>query len=212
MIVNPEIVEASGEWSYERGLPLGARHAVRDRPPQGRDPPRHRARRQRDRIEGDEILGRVFQHEIDHLDGVLLLDRLDRTSARRRCARYREQTSLRMDAPAHRPADRHGAIAPCASSFSARPADAVPPLRPSSRPATTSRSWSRSPIAARSRGAAATQPGKAAAIELGLPVVTPERPRDRRPGAGHGRRAGRRRRVRPAPPDCVARRRCRTAS
>jgi peptide deformylase len=28
-------------------------------------------------IEGDEVMGRLIQHEIDHLDGVLLLDRLD---------------------------------------------------------------------------------------------------------------------------------------
>ena len=32
-------------------------------------------------IEGDELLGRVFLHEIDHLDGVLMLDRLDRDAA-----------------------------------------------------------------------------------------------------------------------------------
>jgi peptide deformylase len=28
-------------------------------------------------IEGDELLARVFQHETDHLDGMLLLERLD---------------------------------------------------------------------------------------------------------------------------------------
>jgi peptide deformylase len=28
-------------------------------------------------FEGDELMGRLIQHEIDHLDGVLLLDRLD---------------------------------------------------------------------------------------------------------------------------------------
>jgi peptide deformylase len=28
-------------------------------------------------VEGDEVLARVFLHEVDHLDGVLLLDRLD---------------------------------------------------------------------------------------------------------------------------------------
>ena len=28
-------------------------------------------------VEADELLGRVFQHELDHLDGVLLLERLD---------------------------------------------------------------------------------------------------------------------------------------
>ncbi len=28
-------------------------------------------------IEADEIVARLFQHELDHLDGVLLLERLD---------------------------------------------------------------------------------------------------------------------------------------
>jgi peptide deformylase len=28
-------------------------------------------------IEADEFLGRVFQHEVDHLDGVLMMERLD---------------------------------------------------------------------------------------------------------------------------------------
>ena len=37
-------------------------------------------------IEADELLARMFQHELDHLDGVLLLDRLhedQRREARR---------------------------------------------------------------------------------------------------------------------------------
>ena len=29
-------------------------------------------------IEGEELLSRAFQHEIDHLDGVLFIDRLSR--------------------------------------------------------------------------------------------------------------------------------------
>jgi len=28
-------------------------------------------------VEADELMGRMLQHEIDHLDGVLLLDRLE---------------------------------------------------------------------------------------------------------------------------------------
>ena len=35
-------------------------------------------------IEGNELLARVLQHETDHLDGVLFVDRLDREPARRR--------------------------------------------------------------------------------------------------------------------------------
>ena len=35
------------------------------------------------RIEGTELLARVFQHEIDHLDGVLMIDRVEDDEARR---------------------------------------------------------------------------------------------------------------------------------
>jgi peptide deformylase len=41
-------------------------------------------------IEGDEILARVFQHEIDHLDGVLLLDRLEPDERKRALRALRE--------------------------------------------------------------------------------------------------------------------------
>ena len=42
-------------------------------------------------IEGDELLGRVFLHEIDHLDGVLMLDRLDGDERKRAMRELREQ-------------------------------------------------------------------------------------------------------------------------
>ncbi|NNF65187.1 MAG: hypothetical protein HKN07_13140, partial [Acidimicrobiia bacterium] len=32
--------------------------------------------------EGDELMGRVLQHEIDHLDGMLLLERLGKRAKR----------------------------------------------------------------------------------------------------------------------------------
>ena len=37
-------------------------------------------------VEGGELLARCVQHETDHLDGVLFIDRLDRESARPPCA------------------------------------------------------------------------------------------------------------------------------
>jgi peptide deformylase len=37
-------------------------------------------------LEGDDLLARMLQHEIDHLDGLLLLDRLD-PDARREALR-----------------------------------------------------------------------------------------------------------------------------
>ena len=42
-------------------------------------------------LEGDELLGRVFLHEIDHLDGVLMLDRLDRATRKGALRELREQ-------------------------------------------------------------------------------------------------------------------------
>ncbi len=77
VIVNPEIVESSGEWVYNEGclsVPGLQFEIVR---------PRFVTLRGLDLdgnetvIEADELLARLFQHEIDHLDGVLLLDRLE---------------------------------------------------------------------------------------------------------------------------------------
>ncbi|HXY93176.1 MAG TPA: peptide deformylase [Acidimicrobiia bacterium] len=77
VVINPEIVETTGEIESEegclsvpglkfeivraervtmRGLDLAGKEIV---------------------LEGDDLLARMIQHEIDHLDGVLLLDRLD---------------------------------------------------------------------------------------------------------------------------------------
>jgi peptide deformylase len=52
-------------------------------------------------IEADDRLARVFQHELDHLDGVLLLDRLDPEQAReaKRVLRARALEGLGTTAP-----------------------------------------------------------------------------------------------------------------
>jgi peptide deformylase len=75
-IINPEIVDASGEWVYNEGcLSVPGIHFEIVRPKLvtlrgiGLDGNELE-------IEADEVLARVFQHEIDHLNGVLLLDRL----------------------------------------------------------------------------------------------------------------------------------------
>jgi peptide deformylase len=77
VVINPEIVEREGEVLSEEGclsVP-GYRFEV------------VRAERVTMRgldidgnewvVEGDDLLARMIQHEIDHLDGVLLLDRVD---------------------------------------------------------------------------------------------------------------------------------------
>lgn len=40
---------------------------------------------------GDELLGRVFQHEIDHLDGVLFIDRIEESERKEALATLRAQ-------------------------------------------------------------------------------------------------------------------------
>lgn len=76
-LVNPEIVETDGEWAYEEGclsVPGLSWQIVRPKQVHlvGLDLDGNEVS-----IEADEILARCFQHEIDHIDGVLLLERLD---------------------------------------------------------------------------------------------------------------------------------------
>ena len=76
-LINPEIVESDGEWAYEEGclsVPGLSWEIVRPKQVhlRGVDLDGNEVS-----VEADEILARAFQHEIDHLDGVLLLERLD---------------------------------------------------------------------------------------------------------------------------------------
>ena len=81
-VVNPRIVERSGEWDYEEGClsvpglswPIirSARVRLTGWDLDGRELD----------IEADELLARVFQHETDHLDGMLLIERLDKGQRR----------------------------------------------------------------------------------------------------------------------------------
>ncbi|MEX1125558.1 MAG: peptide deformylase [Acidimicrobiia bacterium] len=78
VMINPEIVELSGEWAYEEGcLSVPGHYWEIERPGFAR------ARAldlDGNEVEfaGDGLLGRILQHEIDHLDGKLLVDRLER--------------------------------------------------------------------------------------------------------------------------------------
>ncbi len=90
-IVNPEIVESSGEWVFNEGcLSVPGLHFDIVRPKLvtlrglGLDG-------NEIEIEADEKLARVFQHEIDHLDGVLLLDRLEPDERKRALRTLRDQ-------------------------------------------------------------------------------------------------------------------------
>jgi peptide deformylase len=77
-VINPEIVESRGEWEYEEGcLSVPDLHWSIVRPKEvhlvGHDVQGNEIS-----IEADELLGRVLQHELDHLDGILLLERLEK--------------------------------------------------------------------------------------------------------------------------------------
>jgi peptide deformylase len=43
------------------------------------------------RVEAEGLLARIFQHEMDHLDGVLILDRTDRESRKNAMREMRER-------------------------------------------------------------------------------------------------------------------------
>ena len=97
VLINPEIVETEGEWAYEEGcLSIPGFHFEIVRPKlvtiTGVDIDGHEVE-----IQGDELLGRVFLHELDHLDGVLMLDRLEPDERKRA---LRELRDVDLDAAA----------------------------------------------------------------------------------------------------------------
>ena len=77
VVVNPEIVELSAEtWVFDEGcLSVPGRFWPIERPAFARAKGVDLDGRTVE-YAGDELLGRVLQHEIDHLDGLLLLERL----------------------------------------------------------------------------------------------------------------------------------------
>jgi len=78
VLINPEIIEEQGKQFEEEGclsLP-----EIREKVHRAA---RVKVRAQNERgewfeIEGEELLARAFQHEIDHLNGVLFIDRISR--------------------------------------------------------------------------------------------------------------------------------------
>jgi peptide deformylase len=76
-VINPVIVESSGEWSYDEGclsIPNLSWELIRPKEVHLRG---ISLEGETIDIEADELLARCFQHEIDHLDGVLIVERLD---------------------------------------------------------------------------------------------------------------------------------------
>ena len=77
VLINPQIVESRGEWTYEEGclsIPGMSFEIVRPKEVHlvGIDLDGNEVS-----IEADELTARLFQHELDHLDGVLMTERMD---------------------------------------------------------------------------------------------------------------------------------------
>lgn len=90
-MVNPEIVEVSGTWTFDEGcLSVPGYYWPIKRPgyakARGFDIDGNLIE-----YEGEELMGRVLQHEIDHLNGMLLLERLARRTKKQALRDIREQ-------------------------------------------------------------------------------------------------------------------------
>jgi peptide deformylase len=88
-VFNPEIVESDGEWVYEEGcLSIPGLYVEIVRPKQvhlrGVDIDGNPVE-----WEADELEARMFQHELDHLNGVLMFDRMTPEQRREAMAEYR---------------------------------------------------------------------------------------------------------------------------
>jgi peptide deformylase len=102
VIVNPTISESRGEWVHEEGcLSVPGLFWEIARPDEvhltGYDLDGNEVS-----IEANELLGRLFQHELDHLDGILLLERLDddQRKAAKRALREQQLVSATTVEPA----------------------------------------------------------------------------------------------------------------
>ena len=111
-IVNPQIVESDGEWVYDEGclsVPGLSWDIVRPKQVHvtGRDLDGNEIS-----VEADEIEARLFQHELDHLDGTLLIERLDTDRRKAALRTLRELGIGSGSTPPSRPSDPGGGAAP----------------------------------------------------------------------------------------------------
>ncbi len=89
-LVNPVIGEGRGEWVYEEGclsVPGLSWDIVRPKEIHltGYDLDGNEVS-----IEADELLARLLQHELDHLDGIMLVDHLEGSTRKEAMKRIRE--------------------------------------------------------------------------------------------------------------------------
>jgi peptide deformylase len=102
VIFNPEIIDADGEWVYEEGcLSIPGLYVEIVRPKRV-----HVRGLDRDgnpvEWEADEIEARMFQHELDHLNGVLMFDRMTPEQRKDAMAEYRRLQEAATPEPSAR--------------------------------------------------------------------------------------------------------------
>jgi peptide deformylase len=98
-IINPEIIESAGEFYHDEaclsipGLRIGivrpATVLLKGVDLDGNEL----------MIEADDFMGRMFQHEVDHLDGVLMVERLD-DEMRKQALRVLRDRAMGLDTSA----------------------------------------------------------------------------------------------------------------
>ena len=89
VVFNPEIVESDGEWVYDEGcLSIPGLYVEMVRPKtvllRGIDIDGNVVER-----EADELEARMYQHELDHLHGVLMFDRMQPDQRKEALAEFR---------------------------------------------------------------------------------------------------------------------------
>lgn len=98
VMINPELAETSGEWEFEEGClsvpgkfwPISRPGFARVRGTGLDGTPVE--------FGGDELLGRVLQHEVDHLNGTLLLEHLAKRQRKQALRQLREE-ALGLSSP-----------------------------------------------------------------------------------------------------------------
>jgi peptide deformylase len=104
-IFNPEIVESDGEWVYDEGcLSIPGLYVEMVRPKtvlmRGIDIDGEVVE-----LEADELEARMYQHELDHLHGVLMFDRMQPEQRKEAMREYRRLQDEAAAPPAPSPRD-----------------------------------------------------------------------------------------------------------
>lgn len=99
VLINPVMTETEGEWAYEEAclsVPNLSWDIIRPKTihVSGYDIDGNEVE-----FEADELFSRLIQHEIDHLDGVLLIDRLDEDTRKAARRTLRERLSRERLSP-----------------------------------------------------------------------------------------------------------------